>query len=394
VTSRRLPVSIVCVFNDPDVRRDCLDRSVQQHRHEVADLEYIPVDNVTGAFASAGAALNHGAAQARHDYVAFVHQDVHLHSLAALEEAAGVLATGDFGLLGAVGIRSDGRLVGRVRDRVVLLGDRAVQPTDVDSLDEVLFLAPRELIRRHPLSESPELAWHAYTVEYGLRVRSLGLRVGAADLPLTHNSMTTNLARLDVAHRAVAARHPDVLPVATTCGTIARPGSHPAQRPELRPLRGLYRRLRESARARPLRQAAGTEACVLSDIRRDLDDVLASTADHPVSVVNRDDDRDPPWREHLELTRRGRRIMVTARATDELRAAVADRLAAGSVLVTNLDPSTAAALLRGSGGAARLTGWYSEIGGWVLLGPAAVGRSAQWDAAQYRTVRVPALSRS
>ena len=51
-------------------------------------MDYVPVSNCDGVFASAGAALNHGAAQCRHDYIVFAHQDVYLHSLAALEEAA------------------------------------------------------------------------------------------------------------------------------------------------------------------------------------------------------------------------------------------------------------------------------------------------------------------
>ena len=88
-----------------------------------------------------------------------------------------------------------------MRDRVVLLGETAREPTDVDSLDELLFMVPRRLVQREPVSESPELAWHAYAVEYGLRARSLGLRVCAVDIPLTHNSLTMNLDRLDVANR-------------------------------------------------------------------------------------------------------------------------------------------------------------------------------------------------
>ena len=44
-----------------------------------------------GRFGSAGAALNDGARRARNGVVVFVHQDVYLHSLVALEEAAAAL---------------------------------------------------------------------------------------------------------------------------------------------------------------------------------------------------------------------------------------------------------------------------------------------------------------
>ncbi len=199
MASRPVPLSIICVFNDPNVRSRCLDRSIEEHLHE-APVEYLPIDNVDGSFATAGAALNHGASLARHDTLVFVHQDVYLHSLRALEAAARVLAEDDrIGLLGAIGVDASGRLVGRIRDRVVLLGETAREPTDVDSLDELLIMAPRRLVQTEPLSECPELGWHAYAVEYGLRARSLGQRVCVLDIPLTHNSLTANVERLDVA---------------------------------------------------------------------------------------------------------------------------------------------------------------------------------------------------
>ena len=161
---------------------------------------------------------------------------------------------------------------GRIRDRVILLGTQASRPHDVDSLDELLFMAPRSLIAREPLSEAPELAWHAYAVEYGLRARSLGLRVCALDLPVTHNSLTTNLDRLDVAYAAVAAQYPGSLPVRATCGTI---GGHRAAARGAGPLaahRWRYRWMRESLAAYAGRWAAGGGACVLGDIRVDIDE--------------------------------------------------------------------------------------------------------------------------
>ena len=222
--TRRTPVSIVTVFNDPDVRRDCLDRSFEAHRAQAPDSEYLPIDNTAGAFPTAGAALNHGASQARHDHVVFVHQDVYLHSVAALEEAAGMLAADDsIGLLGAIGPTADERYLGRIRDRVFLLGEPAPEPADVDCVDEVLFIASRAALAQEPLAEDPELAWHAYAVEYGLRARARGRRVCVADIPLTHNSLTVNLDRLEVAYAALAERYPDAMPVMTPQGQVGGP---------------------------------------------------------------------------------------------------------------------------------------------------------------------------
>ena len=170
-------ISIVCVYNDPDVRRECLDRSIAAYAGGL-EVDYIPVDNTKYAFSSAGAALNYGARQARHDLVVFVHQDVYLHSLERMTTAAAAFSEGAWGLLGASGVTAQGKSVGRLRDRIQLIGSSAPTPVDVDSVDEVLFMVPRELVLRHPLTADPDLAWHAYAVEYGLRLRQLGKRVG------------------------------------------------------------------------------------------------------------------------------------------------------------------------------------------------------------------------
>jgi hypothetical protein len=333
---RREPVSVICVFSDAEVRRRCLDRSIAERRSE-AEIEYLPVDNTTGAFETAGAALNHGASMATNDYLAFVHQDVYLHSLEALERAAGALASDPgIGLLGAVGITRTGELVGRVRDRVVLVGETASEPTEVDSLDEVLFMAPRSLIEREPLSEEPDLAWHAYAIELGLRARALGLRVCALDVPLTHNSLTTNLDRLDAAYAAIASRYPAAVPVRATCGWVRSPA--PARRgaAALQAHRWRYRWLRESLAAHAARSAAGAERCVLGDIRLDIDDVIGEDPAAPLLVVNLAPDREFDGEAPLELIRDTKPIALTTRTLPGITDVLAGADPSTPILLTNL----------------------------------------------------------
>src|ERR1700743_858317 len=109
-------VSIVCVYTNAVGRQQCLDRSIEALRNEATDVEYLPIENESGTYPTAGAALNHGVSLRRNDRIVFIHQDVFLHSLTALKQAAGEMQAGGFGLLGAVGIRADGRLIGRIRD--------------------------------------------------------------------------------------------------------------------------------------------------------------------------------------------------------------------------------------------------------------------------------------
>jgi Glycosyltransferase like family len=384
MSTQQVSLSIVCVYNDPAVREQCLDQSIALLRDDTPDVEYLPVDNTNGTYPSAGAALNHGVSLARNDFVAFVHQDVFLHSLTALKDAAAAMQAGGFGLLGAVGIQPDGRIAGRIRDRVVLLGEPVVQPAAVDSVDEVLFLAPRSQLLREPLTESGDMAWHAYAVEYGLRVRKLGLRTGVADIPLTHNSLSTNVDRLDVAHQAVAAGYPDLLPVRTTCGVISvkAPG-----RVWLPAHRWRYRWLRESLTIQRAHPAApsGTSltSAVLADIRQDVDCVISRSPGRRLDIVNVCADGfadSSPEPEPLQLARGDGTITVAARSMTDVRPALAGFESGSRLLLTNLSRADLTALVPRLPAAPRVLGFHTGIGFWLLLGAPGAELPPEWRA--------------
>jgi hypothetical protein len=386
MATQGVPISIICVFNDPEIRLNCLDRSIEEQRGDTT-VEYLPVDNTGGRFATAGAALNHGASLATHDHLVFVHQDVYLHSLRALAEAAARLADdASIGLLGAFGITSSGSAVGRIRDRVLLLGEPAPEPVDVDSLDELLLITLRDLVLREPLAEAADLAWHAYGVEYGLRMRSLGLRVCAVDIPLTHNSLTTNLARLDEAYEAVASRYSEAMPVQAPCGIVGRPRRRAGI---LDAHRWLYRWLRESLKVHSAARSGIRSRCVLSDIRFDVDEVLASGSDAALSVVNVDHGTESVHRrDQVVLLRHGRPIDLASRRLPDVVEEVAALPAGTSVLLTNLTMSDVRLLFQRLPSGGRLLGFRSAIGFWMLLGPAAEAMPQRWQAREH----VPAFT--
>jgi hypothetical protein len=371
---------VVCVYNDPAVRERCLDASIRALSDEADDVEYLPIDNVGGAFASAGAALNHGTALAAGDVVVFVHQDVWLHSLTALKAAAGELLRSDYGLLGAVGITLSDRMVGRIRDRVILTADAVTQLAEVDTVDEVLFMASRSQLASHPLTEAADLAWHAYAVEYGLRLRRLGLRTGVADIPLTHNSLSTNVERLDVAHRAIAEAYADLLPVQTTCGLITSKRVEPARTPPLQPFRWRYRWLRESIELRGARRPASPAVMVLADIRHDIDDLVSCAPGHHLSIVNRSSGADFADGSvgRLELPRFGGVVSLAASSLSRLPALIRDQAPGSWLLVTNLSRTDIAELSQSLAGRPSVLGFHSSTGYWLLLGASAAELPLKW----------------
>lgn len=370
-SATRTAVTVVCVFNDAEVRAACLDRSLHDLAAEAPDLEYIPVDNTGHTHPTAGDALNHGARLARNPVVVFVHQDVYLHSLRALEEtAAMLLADPSVGIVGAVGVDRSERLVGRIRDRVVLTGGPVAGLAAADSLDEVLFMLRREDVLAEPLATHPDLAWHGYAVEYGLRQRRAGRQVRVADLPLTHNSLTINLARLDVAHRKVLTDYPALMPVATTCGRIPAPARRGIE--PLRRLRSGGRWVRQSVQVRQALQDLRVPV-VLADLTRDADQIVAAmdTAGSVVAVINVDASPKPlGGPEPFVLTRLGRPVEFHSTTPDQSRSMAHRLLTAGRpVVVTNLGPREVRRILAGAPGDL-VVGYHPHGRFWVVGAPA------------------------
>ena len=286
---------------------------------------------------------------------------MYLHSLTALEEAAGRLADDDgIGLLGAVGVTRDGTFVGRVRDSIVLACGPAREPTAVESVDELLFLVPRRMLEREPLTEDSELAWHAYAVEYGLRVRGRGGRVCIVDIPVTHNSLGVNLNQLEVAYAAVAAKHPASMPVFTPQGKVPRGRK---QTGGLSGHRWRYRWLLDSIRAQQGRRAKGAAPWILADVRLDIDDVLARLRRRATARVQ----RGRPRRLHRRATRaagaHARRPAHTVHVRHARGGPCGDRGGGdGPVLLTNLGLDDVRAL------AGRLAARRPVMGLWTSLG--------------------------
>lgn len=386
-------VSIVCVYNKLAVRKECLDRSIEALASERTDIEYLPIENVDGTYSSAGAALNYGVSLAKNDVIVFVHQDVYLHSLVALKEAAGQMQSAGFGLLGAVGMRSDRRLIGRIRDRVLLAGDLVSQPTEVDSVDEVLFMVPRAQLLSEPLIETPDLAWHAYAVEYGLRMRRKGLRVGVANVPLTHNSLSVNIERLDKAHQAVARKYADLLPVRTTCGTITEEITRNDRQPWLQTHRWRYRWLLDSMVLQSASRSVANMPAILADMRHDIDDVIERAPERRLYIINCiaghpfAEDRKKP----LNLSRRDGSVFFFDCGLSDIPKVLTTCPPGSWTLITNLTDVEIKLLETQMSLPSGVLGYHHDIGFWLLLGPTLAALPESWQARRATPLRPRAL---
>jgi hypothetical protein len=372
----------VCVYNDEPVLSSCLRRSVEAQSEAAPQTELIAVDNRENRFASAGAALNDGTRLARNDVVVFVHQDVVLHSLPALEEAAAeLLDAADIGIMGAVGIDRDTRIIGRIRDRIVRIGEPAPVPRDVDTLDEVLLMAPRTQLLAEPLSEDPLLAWHAYGVEYALRMRRAGRRAVARDIPLTHNSLSTNLAKLDLAHRHVGDAYPELLPIRTTCGTVHRDGLADSVAQGLRRFRSARIWWGESQVAREVHRISPGSTQVFADIRMLIDDALELSGLRSLHVLDLDPEASAEHADHL--SRFDRPFSVSMADASGARAAIAARASDELIFLAGLSDDAQAALSP-FGDLPHVLGNSGSTGRWALIGASADQLTALWPSRRNR----------
>jgi hypothetical protein len=366
-------ISIVCVFNDPALRAESLDRSLESASEPI---ETIYVDNSSGRFSTAGEALQHGALLSRHDVIAFAHQDVYLHTATALRDAAQLLRDDpELGMLGAVGVTRTRRVVGRVRDRWSILGATARRPIDVDSLDEVMFLVRRADVIQEPLTREAALAWHGYCVEYGLRRRALGQRVAAVDLHITHNSRAVNVSGLADAHRRLAELHPEAGTIQTTVGSIA--ASPPSRRRALRRWRGAVVQGREHLALLALSIMLGGGRAAIADIRREMDAVLAAADTAHALVVSTDRQGTPAG--VSGLPRFGARVDYLLGGADELRAARGDDGHPQLRLGTNLRLRDVYSLRQYP---SVFGGYHRDTGFWLLLDAPDGTLPAHWRASR------------
>jgi hypothetical protein len=240
-------------------------------------------------------------------------------------------------------------------------------------------MVPREFMLSHPLTEDPDLAWHAYAVEYGLRLRRLGKRVGAIDLAVTHNSLTINVAKLDVAHRRVGAMYPELRPIRTTCGTVGVQEDRWRHLPVIRQHRWRLRWLRHSLVAAKVRRRMNAPV-VLSDIRHEVD-LLPFSDESPLYLFNVD--RSGGFAdvaaEPLCFTRYGRPvIMRTVRSMSHLLAVLRQMPPASRILVVDVEFADLEEISRQPG---QDRDWLVGIQSgalWLLGGPAARELPGQW----------------
>lgn len=164
-------VSLICCYNNAEE----YESMIRSLRLQDTAYELIGIDNRDGAFLSAAAALNHGAAEASGDILVFLHQDIRFRNPDSLSKAAeAVRYMGDC-LAGPYGASHADRK------------DAGHGLKYVETLDECFVAMPRSVWEDFRFDETVCDGWHLYVVELCLRVNRV-LPVVQGDFGIEHLS--------------------------------------------------------------------------------------------------------------------------------------------------------------------------------------------------------------
>lgn len=169
-------ISVVCCYNKiPELER--MRESLQK---QDCEYELIAVDNTTGSFSSASAALNHGATQAKGDIIVFLHQDIMFAESSSLREFV-------------VPLMLDGKCVDLIGIHGAVHGDAGYigKYRRVDTLDECCVAMRKDTWTQYPFNGKLCDGWHLYTVELCLRMRAENKQIATGTFAIQHLSSGT-----------------------------------------------------------------------------------------------------------------------------------------------------------------------------------------------------------
>jgi SAM-dependent methyltransferase len=221
--SANTPITfVVCVSNDDVLRANLLaspDLGVGTI-HQVILIHKCP---------SAADGLNFGLAQAQHEIVVAIHQDVYLprgwcrRFIRQWNEAINQFGRiGVAGLYGVMGCSTQARRAGCVIDRTRLLWESEQLPVTADSLDELLLALPRDTTIRF----DPRLGFHMYGTDACLTAHKHGLANVVLYAPCLHNSASETLPPEFAKSVAIFAdKWRNELPIVTPCVKIRSDGT-------------------------------------------------------------------------------------------------------------------------------------------------------------------------
>lgn len=182
-------ISIITVYNKeymlPEINQWIEKQSVFQQ------IETVQLDNCSNQFSSCAQALNYGAQHAQGQYLFFMHQDLYLWDLQAVENYVAYLTEHPDQIIGVAGVPCGSSTVTDIYESKTYLerGTRANgKLMEVETLDECLIAMTKETWERLKFDEVACDNWHGYAVDICLSNTLQGHKNILYPLQVCHDS--------------------------------------------------------------------------------------------------------------------------------------------------------------------------------------------------------------
>lgn len=188
-------MSIICVYNNKNILDEYLIESLDKQTEK---YELILVDNRENKFKSATSALNFGAKKAHGDYFVFAHQDIYFSDENWIKNTMNQLKSlNNVGIVGVAGKTVDSLVRSNIKqglDPVDVSPFKISKAEKASTLDECLFIIPRNIYGRYNLNEETCDDWHLYAVDYVYNVKEQGLEAYIIPTTLEHRSKGASMS--------------------------------------------------------------------------------------------------------------------------------------------------------------------------------------------------------
>ena len=183
-------VSVIIVYTDLQKLEEA--KLWLQKQTVWESVELVALDNRENVFSSAAKALNYGAEMSKGEYLVFMHQDVYLWDLNAIDTYRTYLQVHPDTIIGAAGKPVDGEMITDLWETQEKMerGCRANGKVyEVETLDECMIAMTQQTWRRLLFDEKCCNNWHGYAMDICMANTLAGGQNMMVPLKICHDSL-------------------------------------------------------------------------------------------------------------------------------------------------------------------------------------------------------------
>lgn len=183
-------ITVICIYNHKNILEECLINSLN---NQTIKYESIFIDNSNNKYSSAAKALNHNVKKAHGEYLMFVHQDIVIEEKDWLERVESTLNNlNNVGVMGVAGSKEyDVGIFSNIRHGVnkIYAGNHRINElTKVQTVDECLFIVPKNVCNKIEFDENNCYSWHLYAADFCIQTKLAGYDVYVYPTEIYHKS--------------------------------------------------------------------------------------------------------------------------------------------------------------------------------------------------------------